>query len=411
MPLTDTKIRAAKPKASKYKLSDGQGLQLHVLPSGTMTWKRAYRFDGRQRDVTLGTYPTMGLADARDANRETSRLLEAGRDPSAEKRAKAAAGKASRANTFAAVAEMLVTAKTQQDREDMWRGRTLQKNEWLLRLAKEGLGPRPISEITAPEILAVARKLEARGHAKTAVRLIGIIGMVFSHAIGVMGVPITNPTPSLRRMIKAPPTTHRAAILERNAFGGLLRAIDGYSGQPETRLALLLLAHTFVRPGELRLARWEEFDWKAAEWTIPAQRMKMNLMHIVPLSKQALAMLGELRDLTGANKSGLLFPGQPIAARPMSDATLGAALRRLGFAKDEASPHGFRSTARSMLEEEELFSQEALEAALSHRKKDETEKAYARATHLRARVALMQHWSDMCDAMMRGGEVVALRRA
>ncbi len=411
MPLTDTKIRAAKPRALKYKLSDGQGLQLHVLPSGTMTWKRAYRFDGRQRDVTLGTYPTMGLAEARDANRETSRLLEAGRDPSAEKRARAVAGKASRANTFAAVAELLVAAKTKQDRKDTWRDRTLQKNEWLLRLAKEGLGPRPISEISAPEILATARKLEARGHAKTAVRLIGMIGMVFRHAIGELGVPITDPTPSLRRMITAPPTTHRAAILERKPFGGLLRAIDGYTGQPETRLALLLLAHTFVRPGELRLARWEEFDREAAEWSIPAQRMKMKLAHVVPLSRQVLEMLSELHQLTGGNKSGLLFPGQPIAARPISDATLGAALRRLGFAKDEVSPHGFRSTARSMLEEEERFSQEALEAALSHRRKDETEKAYARATHLRARMALMQHWSDMCDSMMRGGEVVALKRA
>ena len=399
MKLSDAKIRAAKPAAKIFKLSDGHGLQLWIRPSGAKTWRRAYRFDGRQRDIVLGQYPAVSLAEARAANLDIDRVLAAGREPNAERREQRVEKAVNQKNTFQAVADDMC-------RRSRWADQTRAKNEYLLRVACADLGQRPIRDIRAPEILATARKMEDRGRASSAVRLISLIGQLFRHGVRE-GFVDGDPTPALKGAIKPPKVKRRAAVLKRRDFGGMMRAIASYEGQAVTRIALELLAHTFVRPGELRLARWEEFDLDEAEWTIPAGRMKMREPHAVPLSRQALKLLKELRPLTG--RSALVLPGVRLPTVPLSENTLNAALRRLGYSKDEATSHGFRASASTLIRESGKWNPEAVEAALAHRKKNDAEAAYARGKFWNDRRRMMQWWSDEIDAMREGGEVKRLR--
>ncbi len=322
--LTDSAIRAAKPKIGRtVKLSDCGGLQLWVQPSGSKLWNLAYRFAGKQRKLAIGSY--IQLKEARAKREEAKRLLASGVDPSQQKRK--LASESQKADTFEAISREVLEKKRREGKSET----TVSKANWLFDLATPALGSRPIAEITAPEVLAVLRQVEARGRLETARRLRAIIGQAFRFAVAT-GRAMNDPTSALRGALTAPVVQHRAAIVEPVPFGALLRAIDDYDGTREVRSALQLLALTFTRPGELRLATWKEFDLDAGVWTIPANRMKMRRPHRVPLAPQAIAILETLRTLTGQYE--LLFPGVRSPSRPLSENTLNAALRRLGYAKD-----------------------------------------------------------------------------
>lgn len=402
MTLTDAKIRAAKPGPRTVKLSDGGGLQLWIEPNSAKRWRLAYRFSGSQKTLAIGVYPATGLREAREAREEAKRLLANGQDPALVKKLAKAAKAMASANTFEAIAGELLEKKRREGKAD----RTMGKVEWLLGLVRPALGPRPIAEITAPEVLAVLRGVESRGRHETARRLRATIGQVFRYAVAT-GRAEGDPTGALKGALTAPTVRHRAAIIEPKAFGGLLRAIAGYEGAPETKAALELLPLTFVRPGELRAAEWSEFDLDAGVWAISAEKMKMKRPHRVPLVPRVVAILRELQAITGGGK--FLFPSVRSPARCMSENTINAALRRLGFEKDEMTGHGFRSAASSMLNESGLWNADAIERQLAHVDNDSVRRAYARADFWEERVRMMAWWADRCQEMRRGGIVVALR--
>lgn len=354
MPLNDLEIRNAKPSDRLRKISDGGGLQLWITPDGAKRWRLAYRFAGAQKNLAIGVYPGVGLKEARAKRDDAKRLLADGQDPSVAKKIAKATRAQAVADTFDAIAAELMDKKRREEKSD----RTLSKIEWLLRLAKPDIGSRPIAEISTPEILRVLRAVEARGRHETARRLRATIGQVFRYAVAT-GRANADPTGALKGAITTPVVRHRAAIIEPRAFGGLLRAIRDYAGTPETRIALELLSLTFVRPGELRAAEWSEFDLEAATWAIPAEKMKMRRAHRVPLSPQAIELLRDLRAITGGGK--FLFPSIRSPNRCMSENTINAALRRLGFGKDEMTGHGFRSAASSILNECGLWHADAIE--------------------------------------------------
>lgn len=271
MPLSDVAVRAAKPQPKPVKLSDGGGLQLLVTPTGGKLWRLAYRFDGKQKQLALGAYPAVGLADARKARDAAKATLAAGVDPSEKAKVDRAARKVATANTFVAVADELI-AKMEREHKAV---RTIAKVTWLLGIARPDLGTRPISEITAAEVLKVLKSVDERGNHETAKRLRATIGGVFRYAIATTRAE-NDPTYALKGALTAPTVTHRAAITDPKGLGALLRAIDSFDGQPTTRAALRLMPILFPRPGELRMAEWGEFDLEKAEWTIPASRMKMR---------------------------------------------------------------------------------------------------------------------------------------
>lgn len=390
--LTDVKVRTAKPREAVWKLSDGGGLQLWITPAGGKHWKLAYRFDGKQLKLSVGQYPVTSLADARDRREEAKKLLARGIDPSAHGKVQKATAAVTAATTFKLVAEELVEKKRREDRAEA----TLTKTAWLLGFAYPSLGNMPISEITAPQVLDVLRKVEARGRLESARRLRSVMGEVFRYAIATARAE-GDPTAALRGALVTPKVKHRAAVTDRAAFGAMLRAIDGYDGQPVTKHALQLMALLFPRPGELRMAAWDEFDIPNAVWTIPAERTKMRRAHRVPLPKQALAILAALKTETG--QGPLAFPSVRSAHRPISENTTNAALRRLGYSVDEATSHGFRATASTLLNECGLWSADVIERALAHVEKDDVRRAYARGEHWDERVKMAQWWADELDAM------------
>jgi integrase len=405
MRLTDAAIRGAKPSEARRKLSDGAGLQLWVETSGARLWSLAYRFDGKQKRLALGPYPDVTLRDARDRRDDAKRLLRDGIDPAAKKRTDREARQASNAITFRVIGNELHDKKRLEGKAH----RTLEKVRWLLDLAYLDLGELPIRDISSADILAALRTIESRGHHETARRLRATMSEVFRYAISTDRAA-TDPTLALRGALIAPTVTHRAAITDRKGFGALLRALDGFTGQPSTKAALLLSALLFQRPGELRAATWDEFDLDGAVWTVPASRMKMRKAHAVPLPSQAIAILRDLKAITGRGK--LAFPGigarpqdgLPIAQRPISENTLNGALRRLGYTQDEMSAHGFRASASTLLNESGLWSSDAIEAALAHQDRDAVRRAYARGQYWEERVRMAQWWADECDAMRRLGK-------
>lgn len=400
MPLTDVQIKTAKSKDRPFKLSDGDWLYLLVNPTGSKLWRVGYRFGGKEKLLALGSYPEVSLKDAREARDAAKRLLAAGVDPNERKKTEKAHAILERENTFDAIAAELIEKKRREGKTE----KTLSKNQWALRFASAAIGSKPIASIAAPDVLAVLRTIEERGNHETAVRLRALIGQVFRYAIAT-GRCDSDPTFALRGALTTPVTKHRAALIEPAAFGGLLRAIDGYQGDSATRIALNLLALTFVRPGELRNAEWSEFDLEAAVWSIPAGRMKMRRPHRVPLAPQAVALLKELHELTGHRL--LLFPGLRSADRAMSENTMNGALRRLGYGKDDMTSHGFRAAASSMLNESRKWSGDAIERQLAHADPDEVRRAYARADFWPERVEMMRWWANNCDRLKEGGEVVS----
>jgi integrase len=404
MPLTDTTIRNAKPSAAVVKLSDGAGLQLWIMPTGAKLWRLAYRFGGKQKKLSIGPYPEIDLRSARQ-RRETARAqLRDGLDPSEQKRLQKITQAVSRANTFGVIADELMDKKEKEGRAPA----TMEKARWLLDLARPALGTRPITEISAAEILAALRKVEARGRHESAKSLRTAIGQVFRYAIATARAE-NDPTFALRGALIAPKVTHRAAITSPKEFGALLRAIDGFDGQPTTKAALRLMALLFPRPGELRLSEWTEFDLPNGVWLIPATRTKMRKPHRVPLPVQAQAILGELQEETGSGK--LLFPSLRSIQRPISENTMNAALRRMGFSQTEMTSHGFRAAASTMLNESGLWSSDTIERALAHQDEDEVRRAYARGQYWDERVRMAQWWADHLDVLRKGAKVIAMKPA
>jgi integrase len=404
MPLTDTAIRNAKPGQSVVKLSDGEGLQLWVMPTGGKLWNLAYRFDGKQKKLALGPYPEIDLRCARAGRDAAKAQLRAGQDPSEQKRLQRVASTANRVQTFGLIADELIARKRREKKAP----RTIKKVTWLLDIARPALGNRAVADINAAEVLAVLRKVEAKGNLETARRLRATIGEVFRYAIATARAT-NDPTFALRGALVAPVVSHHGAITSPKEIGGLLRAIDDFPGQAETKAALSLLALLFPRPGELRLAEWSEFDLDAALWTVPELRMKMRRPHRVPLPTQAVAILSDLHKLTGTGK--LVFPSIRSTKRHMSENTINAALRRMGYRSDEMTGHGFRAMASTTLNESGKWSPDAVERALAHQEEDEVRRAYARGEHWDERVRMAQWWADHLDMLRQGAKVIPMKPA
>jgi integrase len=413
MPLTDTQIRAAKPAAKLYKLSDGGGLQLWVMPNGSKYWRLAYRrpADKKPDTASFGVYGEVSLAEARKQRDAARDLLRRGVDPKAHRRADKLARNIVAASTFDALADELLAKKRRDGRSEA----TIEYFEWLLALARPALGKRPIAELaTSPaEILSVLQAIEGRGRLSTAQRLRAALGQAFNFAASTARAS-ADPTPLLRGALSEARKTPRAAITDQARFGALLREIAGYEGMPETRIALTLIALTAARPGEIRAAEWSEFDLAAAVWTIPASRTKMRRDHRIPLSRQALALLDELKSFAGHRKH--LFPGVRNPMTPMSEHTLSSALRNLNYPKDQMSAHGFRSAMSSIANESGLWHPDAIERALAHVDRNAVRGAYARGDYWPERIRMAKWWGDACDAMREkgaiehGGDVIQFRR-
>jgi integrase len=403
MPLTNIAVRNLKPKTKSYKLADGEGMYLLVQPDGARYWRMDYRFNGKRGTLAFGVYPDVSLAAARAKRAEVKKQLSEGVDLGRQRKLDKFAALTRSGNTFRAVAEELLDKMTREGRA----AATLDKTRWLLKLSYPYIGDQPIAELTPPEVLLALRSVEARGCYETARRLRSRCGMVFRLAIAT-GRAKRDPTQDLRGALITPKTKHRAAIVEPKAIGALLRAIAGYDGHATTRHALQLLALTFVRPGELRLAEWREFDLEAAVWTIPAEKMKMRRPHRIPLSKQALTIVRELPPPTG--KARYLFPSVWTVLRPMSENTLNGALRRLGYGTDEVSAHGFRAMASVRLNEMGRWTPDAIERQLAHQEANAVRRAYTHAAEFWAeRVAMMDAWANYLDSLREGGQIVPLR--
>lgn len=403
MPLTDTAIRNAKPAAKPVRLFDAGGLYLEVAPSGGKWWRLKYRVDGKEKRLSLGVYPDVSLKAARERRDEARALLAAGVDPGAQRKAQKLAGAERAANSFEAIAREWYAKHA-----PTWAPGHGEKI--IRRLERDvfpWLGARPVAELSAPELLAVLRRIEARGAIETAHRARQTCGQVLRYAIAT-GRAARDPCADLRGALPPVKGTHFAAVTDPAAVAALLRAIDAYAGAFVTRCALKLAPLVFVRPGELRKAEWSEFDLEGAQWSIPGARMKMRTAHLVPLSTQALAILHELHALSGRGR--YVFPGARSATRPMSDNAILAALRRMGYGKDEMSGHGFRAMARTILDEVLGVRPDFIEHQLAHEVRDPNGRAYNRTAHLAERRRMMQQWADYLDAL-KVSNVVPIRRA
>lgn len=403
MALTDLAIRSAKPTNALQKISDGEGLQLWVQPNGSKLWRMAYRFAGKQKTLAIGTYPAIGLSDARKKRDEAKAQLANGIDPAQQKKLDKVAKAISTATTFRVIAEEYLDKQRREGRSET----TIVKNRYLLERAFSAIGERPIAEIKAAEVLAILKHLEKRGTLETAKRVRATIGAVIRYAIATARAE-SDPTTALAGAVIVPKVKHRAAILDPAELGAFLRAVDQFDGQPTTVAALRLLPMVFTRPGELRMAEWREFDLANALWVIPAKRTKMRREHEVPLATQAVAILKELQALTG--KGRLVFPGLRTVERSISENTLNASLRRMGYSGDTVTAHGFRSTASTLLNQSGRFSPDAIERALAHQDPDSVRRAYNRGAYWKERVAMMQWWADYLDQLRRGADVVEFRK-
>lgn len=392
MPLTDVAVRTAKPNPEKtVKRSDGNGLYLQINPNGTKLWRMAYRFGGKQKLLSFGAYPEVSLSDARGKREDARALLRDNLDPSVEKKLKKIEREISTGNTFGIIVDEFLQKQEREGRAEA----TRTKNEWLLKTLAKPLLARPIAEIKPIEILNVLQQIERSGRAESAHRLRGLIGTVFRYAIATLRCE-SDPTYSLKGALGRHVAVNHPAIVDPKKFGRLLVAIDEYDGWPTLTAALKIQALCFQRPAETRGMEWREVDLDNAVWKIPAVKMKMREEHEVPLSHQAVAVLREIKKLSG--ESELVFPSIRSDDRPLSENAMNAALRRMGIAKEEHCAHGFRSSASTILNSSG-FDGEIIELQLAHLTGDEVRRIYNRSKHWPARVSLMQDWADLCDKM------------
>lgn len=400
MPLTDAAVRKAKSRDKPYKLGDAGGLYLLVTPDGAKYWRLKYRHAGKEKLLAIGVYPTVSLAHARDEREAAKRLLKQGTDPVLFRKQQRQAAEVNAANTFEIVARQ-------------WHEK--QKHHWVESHAERviesleanifpDLGTRPIRDITAPELLATMRKIEKRGALDVAQRVLQRCGSVFRYGIAA-GLCVSNPAGDLRGALKSPKSKNHASLSE-GELPEYLKKLDAYDGRPETKSALRLLLLTFVRTGELRGAEWSEIDTEAAEWRVPAERMKMGVEHIVPLSRQALAVLEELRPFTDGGR--YVFPHISRPEKCMSENTMLYALYRMGY-HSRATGHGFRTTASTILNEQG-FHPDAIERQLAHAENNKVRAAYNKAEYLPARRKMMQAWADYLDGLNAGARVTPIRK-
>jgi len=390
--LTQLQITAAKPSGKPYTLSDGHGLALAVQPTGAKLWRFRYRYGGIAKTLHIGPWPMVSLADAREKCREARITVAAGQDPVLEKKRAKNTAKFAVATSFKEVALEWVAKCEREGRADV----TLDKIHWLLGMAYPLIGSHPIDAITPTEALSVLRKVEAKGRYESARRMRSVLGRVFRYGIATARCH-RDVAADLRGALTTPRTSHHAAITDPDEVGILLRSIDVYSGQDVTRMALRLSPHLFVRPGELRQAEWSEIDVEKAIWCIPVEKTKMRRALRVPLSRQALAIIEELRDLSGHRQ--YLFPCMGSPKRPMSENGVNQALRRMGYDSDEMTAHGFRAMAATLLNEMGRWNPDAIERQLAHQEASSVRRAYARGEYWDERVMMMQHWSDYLDGL------------
>ncbi len=401
-PLSDTKIKALKPRKAMYKVFDSGRTGLHIVvnPGGTKLWRMRYWFDGKEKTYSIGKYPYVSLSEAREAVFAARKLLVNGVDPTAARKAEKIQARAAE-RTFKAVALEWFqkrAANWSEGYADMVRDR-LEKQlfPWL--------ADRPMGEITPPELLAVLRRIESRGALEVAHRCLQHASNVFRYAIAC-GLAERDPASDLRGAIAPIKVKHYSAITSPTKLGEFLRATDAFSGTFVVATALRILPLLFCRHGELRKMEWTEVSFDEALWRIPAEKMKMRTEHLVPLSRQALELLRGIQPLTGDGK--YVFPSERTGDRPMSEAALNGAIRRLGYTRDEVTPHGFRSTATSLLNELG-FRPDVVEKQLAHAERNPVRSAYLRAEFLDERRAMMQSWADYLGGLKQGGKVIAIR--
>jgi len=399
--LTDAAIRRIALRDKPFKVADMHGLYLFVKPNGARYWRWNFSHAGKRGTLSLGVYPEVSLKEAREKRTEAKKLLDRGTNPSRHKKLQRALA-LNGGDTFGAVAQEWLTKIEAEGRS----AATMEKMRWLLRYAEPIIGDRPIGELTAPEVLAVLRTVEVKGRYESARRLRTTCGSIIRYAIAT-GRAQRDVTADLQGALITPKVKHRAAITDPGGVGELLRAIWGYEGQPAVEIALKVGIHTFVRPGELRHAEWSEFDPDLAIWTIPAEKMKMGREHRVPLSTQVMDLLEALYPVTSHSK--YLFPSIRDPRRPMSENTVNAALRRLGYDKTQVTGHGFRATASTLLNESRKWHPDAIERQLAHVEGNDVRRAYLRGEHWNERVKMMQYWSDYLDQLRAAEKVIKAR--
>ncbi len=401
MALTDTEIRRSKPSEKSYKLSDSGGLHLLVTPSGGRLWRLKYRFQGAEKQMAFGQYPAVSLADARERRDAARKRLANGFDPMAERMAEKTAIKVATEHTFEKIAELWL---------EHWKGNKSARHAATTRNRLRGnvypiLGPRAIAEVEPLELVNLAKEIEKRGASDMAKRVLQIVGMVFRYAVA-HGYSRRNPNSEIRPSdILKPTRKTNMARIDAKELPALLRAIEVYEGRPLTRLAIKLMALTFVRTSELICARWEEFDFDAKRWCIPDSRMKMKTPHIVPLSRQSIEILELLQTISGNQE--LVFPGEQCSKKSMSNMTILKALERMGY-KGRMTGHGFRGIASTILHEQG-YNHDHIELQLAHAPRNAVSAAYNHALYLEPRTRMMQHWADFLDQTRQGGKVIAIR--
>lgn len=399
MALTAIAIKSAKGRDKPYKLTDGDGLYLAVMPNGSRYWRMNYRFLGKQKTLSFGVWPDTGLVDARAQRDAARKLLAGGEDPGERIKLERIAAMVAAANSFQAVGDEWLAKMERENRSAV----TMKKLRWLTAFLNGSIGKRPIASISAQELLVVLRKMESKGRYETAKRLRSTCSQIFRYAIATARAD-RDVAADLRGALIAPQPVHRPAITDPKGVGGLLRAIEAFDGHPNTKVALRLLPHVFVRPGELRHAEWADLDLVKAIWLIPPHKTKMRRPHAIPLSRQATAILATIEH--DASYSPFLFPSLRSTERPMSENTINAALRRMGFAQDEMTGHGFRATAATLLNEMGLWHPDAIERQLAHCDNNAVRRAYARGEYWDERIRMMQHWSDHLDFLRDGAKVM-----
>ena len=394
--LTDTAVRNAKPRAKPYKVSDSLGLYLLVNPKGSKLWRVKYRINGVERKLAIGPYPQFTLAEARAARDAARRQVAHAIDPNYAKRQARIEASLRAENSFAKVAGELIEKRKTEGVSP----RTLEKYQWVLKLFSAEFVRRPVAEINPAELLHELKHQERRGKFETAKRMRSFASRVFRYAAATARAE-RDPAQMLLGALIQPRVKHFAAITEPTEFGALLRAIEDYSGDPAVMHALKLTPHVFQRPGELRHMEWAEVNFDKAVWTLPPAKMKMRQPHAVPLSRQALEILKAMQGLTGNGK--YVFPSVRTRARPMSENTVTAALRRMGYTKEQMTAHGFRTSASSLLNESGKWNPDAIERALAHMVSGEIRRIYNQSAYWAERVAMAQWWSDYLDELREGG--------
>jgi integrase len=399
MALSVVAIKAAETRDKAYKLSDRDGLYLLVTPAGGRYWRMNYRYLGKQKTLAFGVWPDTGLAGARAECDTARKVLARGEDPAERMKRDRIAATVALSNSFKAVADEWLLKLEKEGRSAV----TMKKLRWLLGFINAAIGTRPIASISAHELLVMLRKMEGKGRYETAKRLRSTCSQIFRYAIATARAE-RDVAADLRGALIVPKPVHRAAITTPKEAGHLLRAIEGFEGSQEVYAALRLLPHVFVRPGELRFAQWADFDFDKAIWTIPAHKTKMRRAHSVPLSRQALEIIGSIEH--DAEYSTFLFPSRTSVERPMSENTINAALRRLGYTQDKMTGHGFRAMAATLLNEMGLWHADAIERQLAHCDNNAVRRAYTRGEYWDERVRMMQHWSNHLDLLRDGAKVL-----